>query len=121
MMVKSETFSCSLSSPANGVRRGGPGYIPSPLSSPHAARRLGQRLADRASPVLSRVRRRLEGAPPPVSDPAEVRRRRGLCGLLAGAAGVGGDARGPTNVYLWSGGDTGRIANRHRDDRWDVW
>ncbi len=105
------TFSCSSST-----------YIPSPLGSPSAARRSVQRLGDRicASPILSRVRRRLGGGGGggPVIDGQEPIKKSGgggFCGLFGG-----GDSE-QTNIYLWSGGDTGRIANRHQEDRWDVW
>ena len=57
-----------LFSPFGVVDGGGGGgfplrrsYIPSPLGSPAAARRLGQRLGDRlcsASPILSRVKKK---------------------------------------------------------------
>ncbi len=124
-------------------------YIPSPLGSPSAARRSVQRLGDRicASPILSRVRRRINstgggggggsggsGGGIAFVNGEDFGERRGLCGLLSGLTGGGGggskgggggggdwDVHGTTNVYLWTGGDTGRIANRHQDDRWDVW
>ncbi len=102
-----------------------------------------------SSPILSRVRRRLGsasgagasgggaengGAPSPATAansnggelthfaPPPAPPRRGLCGLLSGLTGGGGGGDWEHgNIYLWSGGDTGRIANRHQEDRWDVW
>ena len=101
-------------------------YIPSPLSSPAAARRLRQRLNDKicASPILSRVKRHFS-EDQAANQPDRENGRHSLCGLLflsaASCEGFSGGERDHGNVYLHAGGDTGRIANRSNEDKWDVW
>ncbi len=91
-------------------------YIPSPLGSPAAARRLGQRLGDRicSSPILSRVRRKWRDG--------EEQRRSTFCGLLGGTGGADSSPDEELNLYLWrQKGDAGRIAHRHAENKWDAW
>ena len=44
--------------------------------------------------------------------------KSGFCGLLGSFAAGREETE---NLYLYHTGDTGRIANRAQDDKWDVW
>ncbi|TRY73099.1 hypothetical protein TCAL_00903 [Tigriopus californicus] len=87
-------------------------YIPSPLSSPAAARRFGQRLGDKicSSPIVCRVKKRIR------DESSGDSKRNGFCGLLSSFR-----EQETENLFILRTGDTGRIANRVHDDKWDVW
>jgi hypothetical protein len=109
-------------------------YIPSPLGSPAAARRLGQRLGDKicSSPILTRVKKKWKDGEDQVlksclkfRKPDQTffssQRKTTFCGLLGGQGGDDEDDE-ELNLYLWrQKGDAGRIAHRYAEDKWDAW